>query len=182
MKIRSLLLLLLVSITAFIQSCSTEKSTVASPDKTSSANTLADRDPRKRLATEKFIEANKMDILGDHNQAMNLYKEALKIDPSIDAAYYNLAKILYNSKQYNDAIQYAAQAVKLNPKNTWYLDLYGTLLGGLGNYKEAQKIYEQMVEIDPEDADAWFNRAFFTEQNKQYDEAISIFNQIQERF
>ncbi|HYV91721.1 MAG TPA: tetratricopeptide repeat protein [Chitinophagales bacterium] len=179
---RSLLLLLLVSITAFIQSCSTEKSTVASADKSSSANDLPDHDPRKRLATEKFIEANKMDILGDHNQAMNLYKEALKIDPSMAAADYNLAKILYNSKQYSDAIQYAAQAVKLNPKNTWYLDLYGTLLGGLGNYKEAQKIYEQMVAIDPDDADAWFNRAFFTEQNKQYDEAISIFNQIEERF
>src|SRR5436190_7607605 len=100
MKSRSLLMLLLpVTITAFVQSCSTEKSTVASADKTSSANDLADHDPRKRLATEKFIEANKMDILGDHNQAMNLYKEALKIDPSIDAAYYNLAKILYNSKQ-----------------------------------------------------------------------------------
>src|SRR6187549_3586242 len=99
MKIRPLLLLVLVTITAFVQSCSSEKSTLASPDKTSSANDLPDHDPRKRLATEKFIEANKMDILGDHNQAMNLYKEALKIDPGNAAAYFNLAKILYSSKQ-----------------------------------------------------------------------------------
>src|SRR6185295_17552502 len=151
-------------------------------DKSSSANDLPDHDPRKRLATEKFIEANKMDILGDHNQAMNLYKEALKIDPAIDAAYYNIAKILYNSKQYADAIQYAQQAVKLSPDNAWYLDLYGTLLGGLGNYKEAQKNYEHMVQVDPENPDAWFNRAFFTQQNKQYSEALEIFSQIEQRF
>ena len=184
MKFRFLFALsLMIAITAFLQSCTTEKSAAGAADKTpSNIARLADDDPRKRIATEKFIEASKMDILGDHTQAMNLYKEALKIDPGNAAAYFNIAKILYSSKQYADAVQYAQQAVKLEPKNTWYLDLYGTLLGGLGNFKEAQKIYQQMVELDPDNPDVWFNWAFFTEQNKQYDDAITIFNQIETRF
>lgn len=143
---------------------------------------LAEDDPRRRAATEKFIDATKMDILGDHQQAINLYKESLKNDPANPAAYFNIAKIFYDQKQYADALPYAQQAAKLDPKNTWYLDLYGTLLGGMGNYKEAAKLYEQMVQTDPDNPDAWYNWAFFTEQNKQYQEAINIFSQIEERF
>ena len=170
---------LVIVIAAFLQSCTTEKSTVGVADKTSSnIARLAADDPRKRIATEKFIEASKMDILGDHSQALNLYKEALKIDPGNDAAYFNVAKILYGLKLYAEAVQYAQQAVKLEPKNTWYLDLYGTLLGGLGDFKEAEKVYKLMVEMDPDNPDVWFNWAFFTEQNKQYEDAINIFNQI----
>ena len=44
---------------------------------------LAEDDPRRRAATEKFIDATKMDILGDHQQAINLYKESLKTIPLI---------------------------------------------------------------------------------------------------
>lgn len=179
----SLALSLMFTIAAFLQSCTTEKSTIGVADKSpSNIASLAADDPRKRIAMEKFIEANKMDILGDHNQALNLYKEALKIDPGNDAAYFNVARILYSSKQYSDAVQYAQQAMKLDPQNTWYLDLYGTLLGGLGNFKEAQKVYEQMVKLDPDNPDVWFNWAFFTQQNKQYEDAIDIFNQIETRF
>ena len=167
---------------AVITSCMTEKQVSISPVAESNVQKLPEDDPRKRVTTEKFIEATKMEILGDYQQALNLYKEVIKIDPANDAAYYNMAKILYTSKQYVDAASYAQQAAKLDPENVWYLDLYGTLLGGLGNYKEAQKVYEQMAKLQPDNPDAWFNWAFFTEQNKQYDEAISIFNEFEERF
>jgi tetratricopeptide (TPR) repeat protein len=167
-------------------SCTTTRQTtdttgVLTPPSTGAAP-LADDDPRRRAATEKFIEATKMDILGDHQQALNLYKECLKIDPSNAAAFYNVGKIFYDQKQYADALPYAQQAVKIDPKNIWYLDLYGTLLGGMGNYKEAAKVYEQMVQADVNNPDAWYNWAFFTEQNKQYQEAIDIFTQIEGRF
>jgi tetratricopeptide (TPR) repeat protein len=184
MKIKLLLFVsLLAGNAVLISSCSTEKSAISKtgtefPD----AASISNNDPRKRIAMEKFIEANKMELLGDHQQAINLYREALKIDPSNDAAYYNLAKILYSSRQYAEAAAYAQQAIKLDPENTWYLDLYGTLLGGLGNYSAAEKVYTRLVEVDPENTDAWFNRAFFTEQNKQYDDALGIFNEIEERF
>jgi len=141
MKIRSIFLVLMLAGTMGVnQSCSTEKSTTGTVDNApGNIPRLAHDDPRRRVSQEKFIEANKMDMLGDHQQALNLYKECVKIDPSNDAAYYSIAKILYSSKQYMEAAQYAQQAVKLDPENTWYLDFYGTLLGGLGNFKEAQK-------------------------------------------
>ena len=59
----------------------------------------------QRIAAEqKLIEAKKMEMLGDDQQAINLYKECLKIDANNDAAYYSLAQIYLNAKQIPDAI------------------------------------------------------------------------------
>lgn len=185
MKIYSRLFYLLISVLLLNQSCTSTKEATSTSGKnqnTADVTKLAPGDPRIRIATEKFIEANKMEMLGDYQQAMNLYKECLKLNPGIDAAYYNISKILYAQKSYTDALAFVQQAVKLDPSNTYYLDMYGTLLGGLGNYKEAIKVYEQMVKLDPENPDAWYNYAFFTEQNKQYEDAIGIFSQIEDHF
>lgn len=168
----------------FIGSCSSAKmgSTKSNSENVPAAKTVVIDDVRKRQAEEKLIEAKKMDILGDAPAALNLYKECIRLDPDNDAAYYDAAVILFNQKQYEDALGYVTEAVKIDPNNSWYLDLYGTLLGGIGNYKEAIRVYQQMVQLDPENTDAWFNWAFFLDQNKQTDEAIAVFNQIEAKF
>ena len=66
--------------------------------------------------------------------------------------------------------------------NKWYEDLYGTILGAMGNYAEAAKVYHQMVIQDPDNGDAWYNYAFFLEQNKQWQDAINVFDQIEQKF
>jgi tetratricopeptide (TPR) repeat protein len=186
MNQRSHIFFILVALGTWLSSCTSPKQVTdlsgVLPPPSAEASSLPEDDPRRRAATEKFIEATKMDILGDHQQALNLYKECLKIDPSIAAAYFNVGKIFYDQKQYPDALPYAQQAARIEPGNSWYLDLYGTLLGGMGNYKEAAKVYEQMVKLFPDNPDAWYNWAFFTEQNKQYSEAITIFSQIENRY
>ncbi|MCS6991114.1 MAG: tetratricopeptide repeat protein [Chitinophagales bacterium] len=143
---------------------------------------LAQDDPRYRIVSEKFIDACKMEMLGDYQAALNLFKEVIKLDPSNDAAYFNIAKILYNTRQLIDALLYAEQAVRLNPNNPWYLDLLGTLQGALGNFREAIKTYEQLVRLQPDNTQHWYNWAFFAEQDKQYTLALDIFSRFQERF
>ncbi|MBA2421813.1 MAG: tetratricopeptide repeat protein, partial [Chitinophagales bacterium] len=162
-------------------SCSGLKNTSATT-KAGTSDAKADDDPQRRQAEEKLIEAKKMEILGDQQQALNLYKECIKFDPSNDAAFYNAAVILFNQKQYPEALALISHAIKINPINEWYLDLYGTLLGGTGYYKEAIEVYQQMTQQHPDNSDAWFNLAFFLDQNEQTDEAIEIFDQIEERF
>lgn len=184
MKLKSLIqLLLLVTWLMVNTSCSGPKS--ASSTLTEGASTAKASmidDARKRQAEEKLIEAKKMEILGDEQAALNLYRECIRIDPDNDAAYYGSAVLLFDQKQYQDALGFVSQAVKISPDNHWYLDLYGTLLGGIGNYKEAIKVYQQMVQQDPENTDAWFNWAFFLDQNNQTEEAINVFNQIESKF
>ncbi|MBA2407019.1 MAG: tetratricopeptide repeat protein [Chitinophagales bacterium] len=171
----------LVCLAVLNYSCSGIKNT-STTSKSGSSIPKDEHDPQKLKAEEKLIEAKKMDILGDQQQALNLYKECIKFDPANDAAFYNAAVILFNQKQYPEALALMTQAIKINPENEWYLDLYGTLLGGTGYYKEAIRVYQQMTQQNPDNADAWFNLAFFLDQNKQTEEAINVFNQIEDLF
>ncbi|MCS6917296.1 MAG: tetratricopeptide repeat protein [Chitinophagales bacterium] len=174
------LLLLLV----FVVSCSSEKplgQTTVPADKAPPASLSRD-DPRYRMVSEKFIDACKMEMLGDYQAALNLYKEVIKLDPGNDAAYFNIAQILSTSRQFVDALYYAQAAARMDPKNPWYLDLLGTLQGGTGNYRDAIKTYEQLVRLQPDVVQHWFNWAFFAEQDRQYALALDILNRFQERF
>jgi tetratricopeptide (TPR) repeat protein len=186
MKLKRLVILSSLIAWAVIQvSCTATKSARtegAAAGPAAQQKNTGTKDPQKLEAEEKLIEAKKMEILGDNQQAINLYKECLKIDPANDAAFYEAAKIFFDQKEYADALAYISQAVKINPSNEWYLDLYGTLLGGSGNYKEAIHVYEQMVQKNPDNTEAWFNWAFFLDQNRQTVDAINVFNQIEERF
>jgi tetratricopeptide (TPR) repeat protein len=183
MKLRSLLIgSLSMAWMAIASSCSTSHEAVSASGNNPEQNITGNDDPRILRSQEKLIEAKKMEMLGDEQQALNLYKECMKTDASNDAAYYNAARILFDQKQYSDALSFASQAVKLNSTNQWYLDLYATLLGGMGNFKEAIRVYQLMVQQNPDDVDAWFNLAFFLDQNKQPEEAINVFNQIEKQY
>ncbi|MBX7109495.1 MAG: tetratricopeptide repeat protein [Chitinophagales bacterium] len=176
-------LLLLIAGLQFLHACSAPKEGTATAPKDGAPDAKATVDEaRLREAEAKLIEAKKMELLGDEQAAMGLYKECIRLDPGNDAAFYDAATILFRQKQYQEALAYVAQAVKLQPENSWYLDLYGTLLGGIGNYKEAVKVYQQMVQLDQDNTDAWFNWAFFLDQNRQTEEAINVFNKIEARF
>lgn len=182
MNFRIYLLILLV---AMFAACRTTKQSLpAGPIMIDPSQPVVSggQDPRELQVQEKFIEAIKMQILGNFQEAINLYKECIKLDPENDASYFNVAKIFYDQQRYPDALEFVKQAVKLDPQNKWYEDLYGTLLGGIGNYKEAIKVYQQMVELDQNNTEAWFNYAFFLEQSKQFEDAIDVLNKVEERF
>src|SRR4030095_1227418 len=97
MKLKSLLVAaFLLAISGLISSCSTSRSVVneaPAGDFAGSQDGSGKIDPQKLQSQEKLIEAKKMELLGDDQQALNLYKECIKTDPANDAAYYNAAKI-----------------------------------------------------------------------------------------
>ncbi|HUM46661.1 MAG TPA: hypothetical protein PLD84_07030, partial [Chitinophagales bacterium] len=83
MKLKSLIQLsLLVTWLMVNTSCSgpkTASSTLTGGASTAKASMIDDA--RKRQAEEKLIEAKKMEILGDEQAALNLYRECIRIDP-----------------------------------------------------------------------------------------------------
>ncbi len=169
----------------YFAGCGTQSSAVRQ-EGTGSATVAVKRlsadDPRYRVVSEKFIDACKMEMVGDYQAALNLYQEVIRLDPANDAAYFNIAQILYGRKQYVDALAYAQQAVRLDPQNGWYLGLLGTLYGGIGKFKEAQKIYEQLVQLQPLNPEHWYNWSFFSEQANDIEQAIAIANRFEEQF
>ncbi len=46
------------------------------------------------------------------------------------------------------------------------------LLSGQGKYDEAIKTFDKAIELNPEDADAWYNKGLVLYHQGKYDEAI----------
>lgn len=94
-----------------------------------------------------FFEAEKARIKGDIKRARTLYRDFVKQYKNNAAAYYNLAGLEFKSFNFKDAERYASSAVKLAPKNKYYLEKYADVLSLNKKPKEAVKIYEQLSSL-----------------------------------
>ncbi len=109
--------------------------------------------------TSIFIDASKEKILGNYQEALNLYSLCIKNDPNNSAAYFDVATIYSNNGQYKDAVKYAKKAVDLDKDNNWYQLLYAKLLQLNKEFDEAIKVYEKLVKKYPDNIDYTYELA-----------------------
>lgn len=126
-----------------------------------------------------FHNANKERILGNYQEAANLFTQCISMNPNESAAYYELAHLYETSNQHNYALQYIKKAVKLTPDNYWYRILYAHELQRNGNNNEAIKQYELLIEKHSENPDLYFDLGGMQLYGGKYKDAIKTFNQLE---
>jgi len=94
---------------------------------------------------------------GDLAEAIESYKQALKIKPNYASAYYNMGNALNEKGSPEAAIDSYKQAIKIQPN---YADAYsnmGIALTDKGDVEAAIDSYKQALKIKPNFADAYYN-------------------------
>jgi tetratricopeptide (TPR) repeat protein len=90
-------------------------------------------------------------------EAMEAYKNALQMDPSIYEAHINLGRLYHNAGMLKESEQHYRAAMELAPEEaTPYFNL-GLLLEDLKRPAEAARSYETAIDKDPAFADAHYN-------------------------
>ena len=69
------------------------------------------------------------------------------------------------------AVNYLKQAVDLYPQNAKALTLLGNCQDCLDNVKDAIAFYDKALQIDPNDAETWFNKGMSLKKLGQINEA-----------
>jgi Tfp pilus assembly protein PilF len=87
--------------------------------------------------------------VGRKADAMNEYREVIKLMPRRVEAHNNLANLLDDSGHPLEAMTQYQEALRLEPKYVAAHNNYGTLLVELGRYDEAAKQYAAAAEADP---------------------------------
>jgi adenylate cyclase len=64
-----------------------------------------------------------LEKIGKEEQAIEEYKKALEINPDYSEANFNMAKICYRKKSFNEAMEYISRALKRVPENKKLTDL-----------------------------------------------------------
>lgn len=118
-------------------------------------------------------------MLGNDAKAMDLFATCLRIDPTNDAAMYELALLYSAKKKYNDALNYARNASEKNPKNPWYKLLLAEIYERTGKWNDANLIYEELVKEYPQKIEYYYEWAQSLLLAGKPAEAIKIYDKME---
>eukprot|EP00943_MAST-04B_sp_MAST-4B-sp1_P002096 g2096.t1 len=126
--------------------------------------------------------------LGSHKQACKIYKEALKLEPNNDRLLTNAASAFVAAGKKKDGLKYYKKAWKISMySNELYGYNYGITLmvdangrEGLQPHevkqmKKAIKVFEKVIKINPNFAEAYWKNAVVYSVLEQYSQAVLNF-------
>ena len=124
-----------------------------------------------------FNRGNDHSNSGKYEEAIESYKQAIKLNPDDAYAHTRLGVAYYKSGKYQEAIKSYKRAIRLDPD---YRDAHhnlGVAYDELGRYKEAIESYKQAIRIDPDYADVHNNLGNAYSKLGMYKEAIKSYKQ-----
>jgi tetratricopeptide (TPR) repeat protein len=175
LHIKYYLLVFLTAATFF--SCNSNKNVVKT-SKNKKASELSEKD---HLSFDYlYLNANKEKILGNHDLALSLYTQCVKINPKEPAPYYDIATIYTYQNKLTQAVEYARQAYNLNKENIWYSLLYAELLTQTAQFQKAIDIFSEIIKRNPTKVEVIMELGNIQEQIQQYENAIKTYNQAEQ--
>ena len=115
---------------------------------------------------------------GSYSLALQDIDEYLDLNPSDTWAWSFKANILRVMKRYGEAVDSFDQLIKLDGNNAQaYNDLALILSGGMRQHDEALDSMETALQINPADANYWFNKGMILEKTERYAEAQEAYSQ-----
>ena len=131
-------------------------------------------------ARRYFLNATRARLMGNDEEARDLFLKCLKIDGKNDAAKYELSKLYHHAKQTDLALQYAQEAVELDEKNTWYRFLLADLYLETNQPDKAADTYRAVIELAPTKYEVYFELAQVYINDGDYEEALKVYDELQE--
>jgi tetratricopeptide (TPR) repeat protein len=100
-------------------------------------------------ANDYFSKAKGSELIGNYEQAVELYTKAIKINPRYTDAYYNRGNSQYMLSQCEKAIKNYDRTIELNQKYFFAYRNRGITKKILGKNEEAIKDFDTAIEINP---------------------------------
>jgi tetratricopeptide (TPR) repeat protein len=133
-------------------------------------NSFADAEAHLKLGNN-YIES------GKYQEAIEEYKQAIKIEPDFAEAHNNLGLAYDKSGKYQEAIEEYKQAIKVKPNFPGAHNNMGIAYGESGKYQEAIKAFNQALKVKPNFPEAYNNLGFAYYKSAKYQEAIKAYKQ-----
>jgi len=112
---------------------------------------------------ELWMKIARLELAADRNlEALDVFKEVIRLDQRNSDAYNNAAYILAkadraNDRDLNEAEELAKSACKLDPKNPEYIDTLAEVSFRKGNVENAKVLIEEAIRLAPKN-DAFQNQ------------------------
>jgi cytochrome c-type biogenesis protein CcmH/NrfG len=123
------------------------------------------------------VMAHELARHGDEAPAIANYREAIKIDPRLSGAHFDLGSLLYNSS--DEKLKAEAEAefkaeLALNPNDEKSYVMLGMIAAKHGDTKAAYDYYSRALQLQPDDGDAALEMAKILVTMNQNDKAQQL--------
>ena len=100
---------------------------------------------------------NALAMGGQYNRAVSVLEKTVALDPGIPYAWYALSITYHNLGRPDEALAALEKANKMEPDNIDFLSNLGAAYSQRKELMKAQKVFEKMVQVAPDNATAWLN-------------------------
>ncbi len=177
MKIRNILYISLLTSLCLITACK-----AVDKGKTIDKNKKGEKSVAERLYIDGiFIDANKEKLLGNYQNALDLFLAVIEKDPENSAAYYEIARIYRTQKKNNESVKYAKRAVELDGDNIWYQQLLADIYNSNLKLKEATEVWATIVKKNPDKIQFYYDWANAYIYENKYSDAIKVYDLIEKK-
>jgi tetratricopeptide (TPR) repeat protein len=115
---------------------------------------------------------------GDFQSAVELFDQALDLDPQSAMACSGRGWAYYGLGEYSEAITSYNQAIALDPNLAMAYNNRGLAYAAQGQWEQAMADYDQAIALDPNLAIAYSNRGFAHVEQGQWEQAVTDYNQV----
>ena len=132
----------------------------------------------KVIAADYYNIANAFFDLGQYDKAVLYYQSALRVDPNLVKADYNLALTFVRMKRNDDAIAILKRLLANDQKNTTVMSALGWAYHQAGKDGEALTQYDILLVLSPADQSAWYNSGIILWKLERKPEALDRFRRV----
>ncbi len=122
--------------------------------------------------TRLLEKAQDFHIKGEYEEAEDLYREVLKIDPKNSVAYHHLGIMALQGNNYKLAKRLLKAASDLEPDNVRFLLDFGLACFANQNLSKAIETFKKVLELDPDNFEAHYNLGSVLIEREKYEEAV----------
>ena len=129
------------------------------------------KEPAPRSAEELIARAYEALEEDDIEQAVDLAREAIALEPDDVEGYYVAGLSLFELSEYARSRDYLREAYARDPEDPLIATYYGAVRFVMGEEREAEELLKQAVRDDPELTDARYWLSMVIERQARYAEA-----------
>lgn len=152
-------------------------------------------------AVKKFEESTDENNSKNYDKAIELLKEATKLDPNYASAFHNIGNALFNTGKYQEAVDNLSKAIQIDPERPLTYELRGQIYRKMKQYsksvqdcKKAMQLYEQQGDYanlfypkrqiiyaqagaKGDQAEELYQKALTEQDAKNYEKCIELLNE-----
>ncbi|MGB1247366.1 MAG: tetratricopeptide repeat protein [Chitinophagales bacterium] len=132
-------------------------------------------------ADRYFFDAQREKIAGNPQGAYDNFEAAVKINPNIDAAFYEMAQIIVRTGDFETATLYTQKALELKPDNKWYNEFYADLLSAQYKDEEAAAVFNKLRKTYPDSYEYYLAEIDFLASAGKYNDALKVLAEFEEK-